>query len=358
MRAAALPEIPDLETVKERVEQIFPPGTTNRGHLTREMASKTIFVMLYVDAIEGHGWLRPNQVLRMTDAVAAQRGEQERRDWLKASLGRAGAIPDRWYADTTREPIRDETLRYGLLPIGAVVERQGLNTTSSSPRWALAADFAELFLCSDEDFPEKVEAWRRRRLSPGALARLAAVQAGLAEGKKDEVLVTLPNRRTRILAPGKSSVISKAVIEQFAPLYLEKPGVVWLSESSRQDEAADLRLAKLVRLDISESRILPDIILVDLGGESPRFVFVEVVSTDGPINDQRKADLTALLEQGGHTVEDAAFVTAFLHRGEAAFRRLSSQIAWDSFVWFAAEPEKMILFRDLQHETRNLFDYL
>jgi hypothetical protein len=205
-----------------------------------------------------------------------------------------------------------------------------LSKTSSSPRWALAAAFAELFLCSDEDLPEKAEKWRRR-LFPGALARLAAVQEGIAEGKKDEVLVTLPNRRTRILSPGESSVVSKAVIEQFAPLYLKKPGVVWLSESSRKEEAADLRLAMLVRLDISESRILPDIILVHLRGENPRFVFVGVVSTDGPIDDQRKADLTALLEQGGHSVDDASFVTAFLHWHKEEFRRLSSQIAWNSF---------------------------
>ena len=114
----------------------------------------------------------------------------------------------------------------------------------------------------------------------------------------------------------------------------------------------------LVRLDISESRILPDIILVDLAssGSAARFVFVEVVSSDGPINEQRKADLTALLEKGGHSATDAAFVTAFLDREQAVFRRLASAIAWNSFVWFASEPERIILFRDLQMDTRRLFD--
>lgn len=355
MRDAELPEIPDLDTVKRRVESIFPAGIDNHGYVTREMASKTIFVMLYTDAIEGHGWLRPNQITRMTDVAADARGEDDRRNWTKASLLARGDIPGRWYADNTREPIRDETLRYGLLAFGAVVEREGLKTTASTPRWALAADFAELFLCSEEEFPARVTEWRANHLTPAALARLAAVQAGIAGGKEGEILVTLPNLRTRVLAPGESSIIAKAVVEEFAPRFLERPGVVWLSESSRKDEGADLRLAKLVKLDLSESRILPDVILVDLAEGRSQFVFVEVVSTDGPINEQRKTDLTKLLEQGGHSLADAAFVTAFLDRGQASFRRLSSHIAWDSYVWFAAEPEKMIHFRDLEHETRKLF---
>ena len=35
-------------------------------------------------------------------------------------------IPGRWYADNTREPIRDETIRFGLISVGAVLEQEGL----------------------------------------------------------------------------------------------------------------------------------------------------------------------------------------------------------------------------------------
>lgn len=356
MRDSSLPRIPDVATIQSRLDAIFPEGTGNRGYLTREMAAKTIFTMLYVDAIEGHGWLRPNQVTRMSDGAAELREDGERRRWTEASLLRHGEIAGRWYADNTREPIRDETLRYGLLTVGAVIERQGLKTTASTPRWALARDFADLFVCAEEEFPDRLQEWRARHLTTGAIARLAAVQEGIAGGRAGEIVVTLPNRRTRILAPGESSVISRAVVEVFAPRFLKQPGVVWLSESSRRDEAADLRLANVVKLDISESRILPDIILVDLAAAAPRFVFVEVVSTDGPINEQRRADLTAILESGGHLATDAAFVTAFLDRSAAAFRRLASHIAWNSFAWFASEPERIILFRDLRHNGAKLFD--
>lgn len=78
---------------------------------------KTIFVMMYIGAVEGaECWLRPDQVTRMTDAQAALADDQDREAWLAKSMRPAeGYIEGRWYAANTREPIRDETLREGLM---------------------------------------------------------------------------------------------------------------------------------------------------------------------------------------------------------------------------------------------------
>ncbi len=53
----------------------------------------------------------------------------------------------------TREPIRDERLRGGLVRVGAVVTWIGLPTASSRPRYALQAGFASLFNPALEDEP-------------------------------------------------------------------------------------------------------------------------------------------------------------------------------------------------------------
>ena len=54
--------------IHERLQTIFPDGTANRNYVTREIAAKTVFVMLYIGAVEGAGrWLRPDQVTRMTE---------------------------------------------------------------------------------------------------------------------------------------------------------------------------------------------------------------------------------------------------------------------------------------------------
>jgi hypothetical protein len=355
-----LPPLPSLAILRERLPLIFPEGTDQRGYLTRELAARTLFVMFYVGAVEGTGnWLRPNQVTRMSDGQASRTEVNERRAWATTSLAReAGPIAGRWYATDTREPIRDETLRNSLQPVGAVIEKQGLSKTSSTPRWALAKDFAELFTCSEADFPAKLERWRERHLTASARARIAMVQRGIAGGSADRVLVTFPNGATRALSPGTSSEIAKAVIEEFAPRFLDMPGVLWVSETSRKDEAADMELAGKVRLPINPNELLPDIILVDVGGDETRFVFVEVVSSDGPMTEERRARFVEIVRGGEHDPRNAAFVTAFLDRASGIYRKMASQFAWNSFVWFASEPDKLIVHMDTDQRPTRLFDLL
>jgi len=142
-----LPPLLPVPEIHERLQAIFPEGTANRNYVTREIAAKTVFVMLYIGAVDGaDSWLRPDQVTRMSDAQAALESDSDRAAWLELSMRpAAGDIDGRWYAANTREPIRDETLREGLVRIGAVKEREGLPTTSPRPRYALASDFAALF---------------------------------------------------------------------------------------------------------------------------------------------------------------------------------------------------------------------
>jgi hypothetical protein len=351
------PALLSREAISARLARIFPEGTEQHTNLTREMAASTVFVMLYVGAIEGSDrWVRPNQITRMTHAQARRTSEAEREAWRSKSLRPSGPIPGRWYADNTREPIRDEILRNGLLPVGAVLERPGIKKTAQTPRWALARDFAELFLVSEEQFGTLLSHWRERHLSQAARARLVLLQQGVvATATQEEILVTFPNKRTRYLSPGESSLIAKGVIEVFAPRFLEKPGVILVSETSRKEEAVDLRLAQSVGLPIPANELLPDIILVDLGPENPLFVFVEVVASDGPVTPLRKAQLTALLEQGGHHPRSGAFVTALMDRGSPVYRgKVASQSAWDTFIWFVTEPDKLVIQRDFEHQPVRL----
>jgi hypothetical protein len=78
-------------------------------------------------------------------------------------------------------------------------------------------------------------------------------------------MVTFPNAETRKLAHGPSSVISKAVIEEFANRFLIRPGVLFLSESGNKVVKRDDELARSIGLRIPADRHLPDILLVDLG---------------------------------------------------------------------------------------------
>ena len=106
--------------------------------------------MLYVGAVETLGvYIRPNQVTRMTDVQAGCATEEERLAWAKRSLSRDGSkegrnISGRWYAVHTREPIRDETLKDGLVATGAVLVKADVATTSGIPRYTMAKSFVGL----------------------------------------------------------------------------------------------------------------------------------------------------------------------------------------------------------------------
>jgi hypothetical protein len=96
----------------------------------------------------------------------------------------------------------------------------------------------------------------------------------------------------------------------------------------------------------SRRKNLPDIVLVDLGPTHPLLVFVEVVATDGPINEPRKVALLSIATGAGFAPEHTAFVTAYLDRSISSFRRTVASLAWGSYAWSAAEPESLVVLAE------------
>lgn len=344
-----LPNLLPSDQIRVRLEQIFPDGTPNRSYCVRDLAARTVFVMLYIGAIQGTGrWLRPDQVTRMTDAQAAQPAAADRLSWSEISLKSTRiAIPGRWYAVNTREPIRDETLRGGLLLTGAAVAREGIPTTSPLPRYALEPAFAALFdpALQGQALEQQIADWQRTHLTAGALARIQVIRRTAAQSDED-VLVTFPNRETRRLSSGASSIIAKAVIEEFAPRFLVQPAVVLVSESRYKIVARDSELAEAIGLRIKTEENLPDILLVDLGPHEPLLVFVEVVATGGPITPHRQQALLQIAREGGFSAGQVAFVTAYLDRTELVFRQTIPELAWRSFAWFLSEPDHILYLHE------------
>ncbi len=196
-----------------------------------------------------------------------------------------------------------------------------------------------------ETLQTRIAAWQAEALNKGALARLAIVRRG-AGVSTDQVLVTFPNGETRRMKPGPSSEITKAVVEVFAPTFLTDPAVVFLSESGNKVVARDDELARSIGLAIQADKNLPDTILVDLGPAHPLLVFVEVVATDGPISQRRKEALEELVAEAGFPAEHVAFVTAYLDRSAGPFKKTVDSLAWGSYAWFAAEPERLVVFSE------------
>lgn len=182
-----MPELPSYATreqIAERLPLIFPEGTPNRTYCVRELAASTVFAAIYIGAVEGLGrYLGPIHVYRMTTKQATRSNDLDREKYTRGVPRKNFRVPGtRWYADNTREPIRDETLRDGLVAVGAVLRREDLPTTSANPRYALKADFAALFdpALEGESLETAIAAFQAKHLSKSALARISIMAAGAA----------------------------------------------------------------------------------------------------------------------------------------------------------------------------------
>jgi hypothetical protein len=358
-----LPALIPWQDVRQRLLVIFPEGIADRGFLIREMTARTVFTALYVGAVAGADlWIAPRHVVRMSDAQAANQDEAERRAYHVAmSAAKAPSPEGRWYAENTREPLRDEVIRQGLVRVNAMVERPGLPTTSPLGRYALQAGFAALFRpgLEGEQFEEEAASWRRSNLSAAALAR-AALMRNSASTASANITVQCPGGPSVILPPGPSPLITKAVIEVFAPAFLGNPRVAWISDSASKTPFRDAPLEKALGITLDAATLLPDVVLVDLDppgrpGEV-LLVFVEVVASDGPVTEQRQRAILNLIGAAPHPYrpEDAAFVTAYADRGTDPARRTMASLAWRSFAWFVSEPDMLLQLHDGSTAARKL----
>ena len=144
------------------------------------------------------------------------------------------------------------------------------------------------------------------------------------------------------MGTGRSSEITKAVAEVFAPHFLKQPVVVWISESGKKVAPFDQEFTQALNLNIDARKVLPDMILMDVGTPF-RLVFVEVVATNGPVTADRKAALTQIARHANYKEDDLVFVTAYHDRGSAPFKSTVSRLAWGTFAWFSNEPHQLLV---------------
>ncbi len=342
---SSFPESPSVEEVRCRLEAIFPETFPDRGILVGSMAARVIFVFLYGGFVEGQGrFLRPSHIYFFTEEQAKKMTNEDRSHWLIVAT-RPGHRPEgkRWYADTSRESIRDDLMRNQLLRFGIMQKLPGYAVTSSSPINFLSADFAALFDpgLGGKSLDAAIHEWQIKHLDPTILQRMALRAQGI-QAKDGDVLIEMPDQTRIRISGGPSSAIIKGLIEDFTLRYMERPAVLWLSASDKKAYPQFVELASSVGLKFDLNAELPDLILADMG-ESVRFLFCEVVATDGAITETRKQALLALVSESNIPVCAVQFLSAFEDRETSAFRKNFSQLALDSLVWFRTEPDLQVI---------------
>ena len=155
--------------------------------------------------------------------------------------------------------------------------------------------------------------------------------------KKHLISVELPGGAAIDLSPGKHNILQAKIIEEFLPRFCPKASVVYVGDTARKLLCVDEDLLKYLKIPITEHDKLPDVVLYD---ETRTLLFlIEAVTAHGPLSAKRQIELEKTMSE---CKVDRVYVSSFPDFRE--FKKHIDNIAWDTEVWIADNPDHMIHF--------------
>lgn len=236
------------------------------------------------------------------------------------------------YAPNTREPIRDDAVKFFVEEGLLLRNPDNPNRPTNSGKTVYQIEPAALALLRKFGSRTWTSAVRRYLASRGTLKREIARKRDLAR-----VPVTLPDGSKVALSPGGQNPLIKALIEQFCPRFA--PGGVVLYIGDTENKFVHLESASLAELGVTldSAAKIPDLIVHHRANNW--LLLIEAVTSAGPVDGKRRKELKALF---AGCKAGLVFVTAFENR--RSMQAFVSQIAWESEVWIAEDPDHMIHF--------------
>jgi len=161
----------------------------------------------------------------------------------------------------------------------------------------------------------------------------------LSTRKLNKVSVNMPNKKKVLLSLGVHNDLQKAIIEELLakPEFCPDPEILYLGDTAKKQiiNKAD-KLKSLNFFELSHD-MLPDVIAYSK--KKNWLYLIEAVYSSNPISDNRKFELSKITEKCSAEI---IFISAFMNKGD--FRKFISDIAWETEVWIADDPDHMIHF--------------
>lgn len=288
--------------------------------------------------------LTPRRKTKMAKAFIAVAGLTPTQTWAEIKADDAAHRPRsrdviRWMNEYLGERISsgsyDDIRRKDLLLAveGGVVLKaaghDGAATNDGTRGYAINPDFApQIRKFGTPD-------WARDL--PAFMAGKATLVEQLEKRRALERLPVCIGGRPIVFSPGEHNRIQKAVIEEFLPRFGQNAQVLYVGDAADKFLYLDAEaLNRLQFFKLAHDK-LPDVLAYS--SEKNWLFLIEAVHSANPIDPMRKRTLE-LLTQG--CTAGIVFVTAFLTRD--SFRTFVADIAWDTEVWIADDPDHMIHF--------------
>lgn len=269
---------------------------------------------------------------------------------IKKNLAEAQSANDGRFL-TTRQIIVFENDNYGenissgsydgirrkdlLLPVEAGIVIRSANLESQAVNnptrgYALAPHFAKLLRNYDTtDWIPALE-----EFNENAVKLIEELQR---KRELERVPVTLPTGEELKLSAGEHNVLQKAIIEDFLPRFSMGAELLYVGDTEdkflyiQEDKLSSIGFFRL------EHEELPDI--VAYSAEKDLLFLIEAVHSAGPMSEIRVRRLKRQLENCKATL---VFITAF--ESKPMFRRWVVDIAWETEVWIADNPDHLVHF--------------
>lgn len=236
------------------------------------------------------------------------------------------------YAANSRETFRRQTLHQ--FEQARIVDRNpddpGRPTNSGNNCYALTP--AVLPVLHAFGTPEFEAAVQRFVAQHGTLHGAYSHEREIAR-----VPILLPDGSAVALSAGAHNVLQKRVIEEFGPRFAPGATLLYLGDTAKKHVVLAEGALLTLGITITEHDKLPDLVLHD---PSKNWLYlVEAVTSHGPVSETRRAQFSTLLKG---CAASPVFVSAFLSRAD--FKKYASEIAWETEVWIAENPDHLIHF--------------
>lgn len=159
-----------------------------------------------------------------------------------------------------------------------------------------------------------------------------------------KIPITLLDGSIITLSPGKHNQLHADIIHEFCPRFIGGKGrLLYIGDTaSSRDEGGKLMILdkdylKSIGVPPMAHDKLPDVVVYD---EDKKWLFlIEAVTSHGPVSPKRWVELNDAFKDCEVGI---VYVTAFPDRAE--FRKNAADIAWETEVWIADNPDHMIHF--------------
>lgn len=229
------------------------------------------------------------------------------------------------YAENSREAFRKEALHR--FRAAAIIEDNGTATNSPNYRYRVTSEALALFQSyGSEAWESKVAAF---------LADHSTLKEIYASKKQVAKVAVTVDGVAHTLSTGAHNQLQKALIEEFAPRFLQRFKCLYLGDTSKRDLIKDVEGLRALGFAITLHDKMPDVVMHVV--DKNWVVFVKCVTSVGPMSPARLLELNQMT--AGVTA-GKVFITAFPNR--QAYKKFSDQIAWETDVWIAEDPDHMI----------------